>query len=76
MSASLSRDELDVLDLSSVQWTDAPDVTTGDEVEIAHLSGGAVAMRGKADPDTVVRYTAEEWNAFVLGVRDGEFDLS
>lgn len=24
---------------------------------------------------TVLRYTAAEWEAFALGVRDGEFDL-
>ncbi|MGW3434123.1 DUF397 domain-containing protein [Streptomyces melanosporofaciens] len=29
-----------------------------------------------ADPDTVLRYTEAEWRAFVLGARDGEFDLS
>ncbi|MFP8908527.1 DUF397 domain-containing protein, partial [Streptomyces atacamensis] len=39
------------------------------------LPGGAVAMRNSKDPDTVLRYTAAEWRAFVLGVRDGEFDL-
>jgi hypothetical protein len=32
-------------------------------------------MRSSLDPDTVLRYTAAEWHAFVLGARDGEFDL-
>ncbi|WP_197364412.1 DUF397 domain-containing protein, partial [Streptomyces clavuligerus] len=33
------------------------------------------AMRSSLDHDTVLRYTAAEWEAFVLGARDGEFDL-
>ena len=32
-------------------------------------------MRNSKDPDTVLRYTEAEWRAFVLGARDGEFDL-
>lgn len=32
-------------------------------------------MRSSLDPDTVLRYTEAEWRAFVLGARDGEFDL-
>lgn len=33
-------------------------------------------MRSSADPETVLRYTEAEWRAFVLGARDGEFDLA
>jgi hypothetical protein len=32
-------------------------------------------MRSSLDHDTVLRYTEAEWRAFVLGARDGEFDL-
>jgi hypothetical protein len=32
-------------------------------------------MRSSLDPGTVLRYTEAEWRAFVLGARDGEFDL-
>ena len=42
---------------------------------IARESEGAVAMRSSLDKDTVLRYTKAEWDAFVLGARDGEFDL-
>ncbi|SCK33332.1 protein of unknown function (DUF397) [Streptomyces sp. SceaMP-e96] len=44
-------------------------------MEIAFLERGAVAMRNSTDPDVVLRYTEAEWRAFVLGARDGEFDL-
>jgi hypothetical protein len=67
---------------SSTLWTSPassgsapPDAATDDRVEIAYLPGGAVAMRSAASPETVLRYTKGEWDAFVLGARDGEFDL-
>jgi hypothetical protein len=49
----------------------------GDAVEIAPLPDGGHAMRNAADgPDGAVLYfTRGEWDAFVLGVRDGEFDV-
>lgn len=70
------RDELYALDISGVEWTCAPGTEEhAERVEIASLPGGAVAMRSSLDPDTVLRYTEAEWRAFVLGARDGEFDL-
>lgn len=44
-------------------------------VEVAFLVGGRVAVRDTKDrllPPHV--YTAAEWDAFVAGVRAGEFD--
>jgi hypothetical protein len=70
------RDELYALDISGVEWHCAPGTEEYEErVEIAYLPEGAVAMRSSLDPDTVLRYTEAEWRAFVLGARDGEFDL-
>ncbi|WP_317445720.1 DUF397 domain-containing protein [Streptomyces collinus] len=70
------RDELYALDISDVEWHCAPGTEQDEErVEIAHLPAGAVAMRSSLDPGTVLRYTEAEWRAFVLGARDGEFDL-
>ncbi|MYV38645.1 DUF397 domain-containing protein [Streptomyces sp. SID1328] len=71
------RDELYALDISGVTWHCAPGAEEHEErVEIAHLPDGAVAMRSSLEPETVLRYTAAEWHAFVLGARDGEFDLT
>ncbi|MEU8591896.1 DUF397 domain-containing protein [Streptomyces sp. NPDC048664] len=71
------RDELYGLDISGVEWHSAPGTEDHEErVEIAYLPEGAVAMRSSLDPDTVLRYTEAEWRAFVLGARDGEFDLT
>ncbi|MDX3750069.1 DUF397 domain-containing protein [Streptomyces sp. AK08-02] len=70
------RDELYSLDISGVEWHGAPGTEEHEErVEIAYLPEGAVAMRSSLDHDTVLRYTEAEWTAFVLGARDGEFDL-
>ncbi|MEU8958354.1 DUF397 domain-containing protein [Streptomyces sp. NPDC048518] len=70
------KDELYALDISGVEWHSAPGTEEHEErVEIAYLPAGAVAMRSSLEPETVLRYTEAEWRAFVLGARDGEFDL-
>ncbi|MFD7440723.1 DUF397 domain-containing protein [Streptomyces sp. NPDC059909] len=70
------KEELYALDISDVEWHGAPGTSPDEErVEIAYLPGGAVAMRSSLEPETVLRYTEAEWRAFVLGARDGEFDL-
>ncbi|KQX47668.1 MULTISPECIES: DUF397 domain-containing protein [unclassified Streptomyces] len=70
------KDELYALDISGVSWEGAPGTSPDEErVEIARLPEGGVAMRSSLDKDTVLRYTKAEWDAFVLGARDGEFDL-
>jgi len=34
-----------------------------------------VVLRNAADPDgDALYYTPDEWQAFILGVKDGEFD--
>jgi transcriptional regulator with XRE-family HTH domain len=48
-----------------------------DCVETAFLPDGGVAVRHSKDPDgSVLRYTRGEWDAFLKGAKDGEFDLS
>ncbi|MFG1641056.1 DUF397 domain-containing protein [Amycolatopsis sp. NPDC049252] len=70
------------LDFTKAEWTRAePEGVTLDEVVeytfIPHTDGVTyVAMRKSTEPDgTVLVFTPSEWEAFVLGVRDGEFDL-
>ncbi|WP_431044025.1 DUF397 domain-containing protein [Streptomyces sp. P1-3] len=76
MTSEREKAELYALDLSGATWLSAPGSDAGDRIEVAMLPGGAVAMRNPADPNgTVLRYTAAEWEAFTLGVCDGEFDL-
>lgn len=64
------------LDLTDAQWLRGGESTDPDEghLEIAFVEDH-IAMRNSADPDgPVLIFTPAEWEAFVLGVRDGEFD--
>jgi hypothetical protein len=70
------KDFLYGLDLSHVVWVRPGEDKGNTEIEIAYLPDGAgVAMRSALDPGHTLRYTPAEWKAFVLGARDGEFDL-
>ena len=47
----------------------------GNCVEVASLSGGEVGVRNSRDAaGAVLRFTSDEWHAFVGGVHNGEFD--
>jgi Domain of unknown function (DUF397) len=47
----------------------------GNCLEVADLGGGAVGVCNSRDPEgAVLRFTADEWQAFIGGVRNGEFD--
>jgi hypothetical protein len=70
------------LDFTEAGWIRAePEGVTLDEVVeyafIPHTDGVTyVAMRKSTEPDgTVLVFTPSEWEAFLLGVRDGEFEL-
>lgn len=44
-------------------------------VEVADLPGGGRAVRNSKRPDgAVVEFTPGEWDAFIGGVKQGEFD--
>jgi hypothetical protein len=47
----------------------------GDCVEVAGLAGETISVRDSKDPrGAVLSFSAAEWDAFIGGVRDGEFD--
>jgi len=71
------------LDLTDAQWQRAgdPDDDEGEYVEVAfvpHTDGKTyIAMRNSkftGPEDTVLVFTESEWDAFVAGAKDGEFD--
>ena len=48
----------------------------GNYVEISRLGDGGMAVRDSKDPEgPILFFTPAEWDAFVGGVKDGEFDL-
>ncbi|MET7526251.1 DUF397 domain-containing protein [Streptomyces sp. NPDC005248] len=71
-----AKDELYAIDLTDADWVTSSYTNrwTKTCVEVADLGGGAVALRDSHNRGLPpLRFTAEEWAAFRLGVRDGEF---
>jgi hypothetical protein len=63
-------------DLSNLHWFKSSASASGNCVEVAHLQGGGVAVRDSKHRDQAPHvYTRPEWEAFLIGVRNGEFDL-
>lgn len=60
----------------SLTWRKSSYSGSGDNcVEVAALPGGGQAVRDSKNPDgPVLTFTPDEWNAFIEGVKDGEFD--
>ncbi|WP_329072636.1 DUF397 domain-containing protein [Amycolatopsis sp. NBC_01480] len=70
------------LDLDQVEWrstapADAGDVEDWAEYAFVPHSDGVtyVALRQSRTVGVTLVFTPSEWDAFVKGVRDGEFDL-
>lgn len=48
---------------------------SGNCVEVASLSDGTIGLRNSRDSDgPVLRFTPDEWHAFLGGAQKGEFD--
>ena len=62
--------------LSNLRWFKSSASASGACVEVAHLPGGGVAVRDSKDPSKAPHvYTRREWEAFVIGVKNGEFEV-
>jgi hypothetical protein len=49
--------------------------SNGNCVEVASMPGGGIGVRHSKDASgPVLRFTPDEWHAFLGGVRNGEFD--
>jgi hypothetical protein len=59
--------------LSAASWYNAP-VDGGSCVEVANL-GPVLALRSSANVHSAVLVNRSEWENFLLGVKDGVFDL-
>jgi hypothetical protein len=65
------------VDLSRVVWHKSTrSGSSGDCVEVADNLPDVIAIRDSKDPaGPILLFTTTEWDSFVGGVKDGEFDL-
>jgi hypothetical protein len=61
---------------SALEWVKSSlSYSNGDCVEVAGLSSDVVSVRDSKDAKgPILRFTSVEWDAFLGGVRQGEFD--
>lgn len=45
-------------------------------VEVTQFVPGSIMVRQSDQPERMLVFTADEWVAFIAGVKDGEFDLA
>jgi hypothetical protein len=61
--------------MNILEWRKSSASVTGNCVEVAELTQGAVLVRNSNHPgDGCVQFTNKEWECFVIGVKNGEFD--
>lgn len=75
----MNRDGLTLAQIDGLAWRKSS-YSNGPRrmcVEAAQLPGGEVAVRNSRAPHgPVVTFTALEWEAFLLGAKDAEFEFN
>ena len=62
-------------DLTKLRWFKSSASAAGACVELAHLPEGGVALRDTKNRSKAPHfYTRQEWAAFLIGAKNGEFD--
>lgn len=62
--------------MNEPQWVKSRHCEASSCVEVAHKGDAVLVRDGKAGEESpILRFTEQEWAAFVGGVKDGEFDL-
>jgi hypothetical protein len=64
------------MEMANLRWFKSTASAAGNCVEVAHLPSGGVALRDTKDRSKAPHvYTGTEWQAFLTGAKNGEFDL-
>lgn len=67
---------MSVYDTSNAAWITSRACNNSACVQVAHLPGGMVALRDSKDTSKPPHiFDGEEWVAFLIGVKAGEFDV-
>jgi hypothetical protein len=65
------------MDTAELAWFKSSASGANGCVEVAHMPGGSVAVRDSKDRGKAAHvYTGAEWEAFLTGAKNGEFDLA
>jgi Domain of unknown function (DUF397) len=64
-----------VVDLSRAVWVKSTHSVNNGCVEVAFVDGQVGVRDSKDREGPVLVFTAHEWEAFIGGARDGEFEL-
>jgi hypothetical protein len=59
---------------ADLQWRTSSFSTLGNCVEVASDSGSVLVRDSKDPVGPWIRYTEAEWDAFIRGAKNGEFD--
>ncbi|WP_043262841.1 DUF397 domain-containing protein [Streptomyces sp. CT34] len=71
----MRKQDLYRLDIHEAEWhRSSHSNPSGNCVEVTHFPQGGVALRDSKNPNHGdLRFTQDEWDAFLAGVRAGEF---
>jgi hypothetical protein len=73
--ADASPSEIGSIETFVPKWIESSFCDTSRCVSVATLDGNLVGIRDTKQSDgPILTYTRDEWNAFVQGVRSGDFD--
>jgi hypothetical protein len=67
--------EFGIVDLSELSFKKSSlSMGNGNCVEVAHTPGRYVMRDSKDTAGPTLQFTSDEWNAFIGGIQNGEFD--